>query len=144
MAKRDYYEVLGVSKNASADEIKKAYRRLAIEHHPDRGGNEEKFKELNEAYEVLKDSDKRKRYDQFGHAGVGTSAASDGGNPFAGFGGFSNAGGQEFNFDFGDLGLGDIFDNFFGTDFGRGGRRQNRGRDVETDIEITFEQAVFG
>jgi molecular chaperone DnaJ len=141
MTKRDYYEVLGVSKNASADELKKAYRKLAIEHHPDRGGNEEQFKELNEAYEVLKDDAKRKRYDQFGHAGVGSSAASDGGNPFAGFGGFSQ--GENVNFDFGDLGLGDILGSFFG---GTGGeqRRQNRGRDVETEIEITFEQAIFG
>lgn len=141
MAKRDYYEVLGVGKNASADEIKKAFRRLAVEHHPDRGGDETKFKEVNEAYEVLKDESKRKRYDQFGHAGVGTSAASDG-NPFAGFGGF-NA--ENINFDFGDLGLGDIFGSFFGgnTNTGRG-RRSNRGRDVETDVEISFEQAVFG
>ncbi|MEI6237196.1 MAG: DnaJ domain-containing protein, partial [Candidatus Saccharibacteria bacterium] len=72
MAKRDYYEVLGVGKEASADEIKKAFRRLAVLHHPDKeGGDETKFKELNEAYEVLKDSEKRQRYDQFGHAGVG-------------------------------------------------------------------------
>lgn len=143
MSKRDYYEVLGVGKSASADELKKAYRRLAVEHHPDRGGNEENFKEVNEAYEVLKDSSKRQRYDQFGHAGVGSSAASDGGNPFAGFGG--GAGGQEFNFDFGDLGLGDILGSFFGGGAGGGGqRRQNRGRDVETDIEVTFEQAIFG
>src|SRR3989337_3861423 len=98
MTKRDYYEVLGVGKSASADEIKKAFRRLAVEHHPDRGGSEDQFKEVNEAYEVLKDSDKRQRYDQFGHAGVGSSAASDG----AGFGGFGGAGAQEFNF--GDLG----------------------------------------
>lgn len=140
MAKRDYYEVLGVSKSASQDELKKAYRRLAIEHHPDRGGSEEKFKEVSEAYEVLKDSGKRQRYDQFGHAGVGSSAASDGG-PFGGFGGQ----GQEFNFDFGDLGLGDIFGSFFGGNMGGSrGARQNIGRDVETNIEITFEQAVFG
>src|ERR1700755_1128770 len=130
MAKRDYYEVLGVGKTASADEIKKAFRRAAVEHHPDRGGDEAKFKELNEAYEVLKDTDKRKRYDQFGHAGVGGSA---GGNPFAG-GGFGGAGGQNINFDFGDLGLGDIFGSFFGGSGGGGqqGRpRQARGRDVE-------------
>lgn len=140
MAKRDYYEVLGVSKTASPDEIKKAFRRAAVEHHPDRGGNEEKFKELNEAYEVLKDEAKRKRYDQFGHAGVGSSAASDGGNPYAGFGG----GAQSVNFDFGDLGLGDIFENFFGGGGRAQQQRQAHGRDVETKIEISFEQAVFG
>lgn len=142
MAKRDYYEILGVKKDASADEIKKAFRKAAIEHHPDRGGNEEKFKEINEAYEVLKDTEKRKRYDQFGHAGVGGSA---GGDPFAGGNPFGGAGGQNVNFDFGDLGLGDIFSSFFGG--GQpGGRqqRQTRGRDVEADIEISFEQAVFG
>src|SRR6476469_3776634 len=115
--KRDYYEGLGVKKDASADEIKKAFRKAAIEHHPDRGGDEAKFKELNEAYEVLKDPSKRQRYDQFGHAGVG---ADPGGNPFAGFGGQ----GQNVNFDFGDLGLGDIFNNFFGG--GGGSGRQNR------------------
>ncbi len=136
--KRDYYEVLGVGKSASADEIKKAFRKKAIEYHPDRGGDEIKFKEVNEAYEILKDSSKRQRYDQFGHAGVGSSAASDG-NPFAGFGGQ----GQNINFDFGDLGLGDIFGSFFGGGQQRS-RRQTRGRDVETSIEITFEQAVFG
>ncbi|HVV25665.1 MAG TPA: molecular chaperone DnaJ [Candidatus Saccharimonadales bacterium] len=142
MAQRDYYEVLGVKKDASADEIKKAFRRAAIEHHPDRGGDEEKFKEINEAYEVLKDTEKRKRYDQFGHAGVG---GAGGGNPFAGGNPFGGAGGQNVNFDFGDLGLGDIFSSFFGGG-AAGGRqqRQSRGRDVEADIEITFEQAVFG
>ena len=131
---------MGVGKNASADEIKKGFRRLAIEHHPDRGGDEEKFKELNEAYEVLKDDSKRQRYDQFGHAGVGSSASSDG-NPFSGFGG----NGQNVNFDFGDLGLGDIFESFFGG--GRPGQqqqRQNRGRDLETSIEVSFEDAIFG
>lgn len=137
---RDYYEVLGVKKDASADEIKKAFRRAAIEHHPDRGGDEEKFKELNEAYEVLKDTDKRKRYDQFGHAGVGGAA---GGNPYAA-GGFPG-GGQNVNFDFGDLGLGDIFGSFFGGGQQQGGRpRQARGRDVEAGVEISFEEAVFG
>src|ERR1700743_1107759 len=112
---RDYYEVLGVKKDASADEIKKAFRRAAIEPHTDRRGRKEKFKELNEAYEVLKDTDKRKRYDQFGHAGVRGAA---GGNPFAG-GGFPG-GSQNVNFDFGDLGLGDIFGSFFG-----GGQQQS-------------------
>jgi molecular chaperone DnaJ len=143
MAKRDYYDVLGVGKSASPDEIKKAFRKAAIEHHPDKqGGSEEKFKEINEAYEVLGNPDKRKRYDQFGHAGVGSSAASDGGNPFAGFGGQ----GQNVNFDFGDLGLGDIFSSFFGGG-GFGGQQSTRGargRDVETSIDLTFEDAVFG
>lgn len=137
MAKADYYDLLGVKKDASPDEIKKAFRRAAVEHHPDRGGDEAKFKEINEAYEVLKDNDKRKRYDQFGHAGVG---GAGGGNPFGGgYGGQS----QNINFDFGDLGLGDIFSSFFG-----GGqqqqRRQTRGRDVEAAVEISFEKAVFG
>jgi molecular chaperone DnaJ len=139
-AQRDYYEVLGVKKDASTDEIKKAFRRAAVEHHPDRGGDEAKFKELNEAYEVLKDTEKRKRYDQFGHAGVGGAS----GNPFGG--GFGGAGGaQNINFDFGDLGLGDIFSSFFGGGAGQQSQRQQaRGRDVESGIEISFEQAVFG
>ncbi len=136
MAQRDYYEVLGVSKDASADEIKKAFRRAAIEHHPDRGGDEAKFKEINEAYEVLKDPAKRQRYDQFGHAGVGGSPGGD--NGFGGFGGYQNV-----NFDFGDLGLGDIFSSFFGGG-STNAQQPNRGRDIETKVEIDFEQAVFG
>jgi len=136
MDKRDYYDVLGVGKEASPDEIKKAFRKKAIEHHPDRGGDEKKFKEANEAYEILSNPDKRKRYDQFGHAGVGSSAASDG-NPFGGFGGQQNV-----NFDFGDLGLGDIFNSFFGG--GREPRGPKKGRDVEANVVINFEQAVFG
>jgi molecular chaperone DnaJ len=136
MAKRDYYEVLGVGKNASADELKKAFRRAAIEHHPDKGGDEAKFKEVNEAYEVLKDDAKRKRYDQFGHAGVGGAAGG------GGFGGFEGFQGQ--NFDFGDLGLGDIFSSFFGGQGGRSQTRQRRGRDVETNVDLTFEKAIFG
>jgi molecular chaperone DnaJ len=139
MSKRDYYEVLGVKKDASADEIKKAFRRAAIEHHPDKGGDEAKFKEINEAYEVLKDSSKRQRYDQFGHAGVG----GNGGDPYAGFNGFGGQG-QNINFDFGDMGLGDIFGSFFGGGGQQQQRRRNRGRDVEAAVEISFEDAVFG
>src|SRR3546814_317794 len=119
MSKRDYYEILGVGKGASADEIKKAYRRLAVKHHPDKdGGDETKFKEATEAYEVLKDPSKRQRYDQFGHAGVGGNGAN--GDPFGGFGR-----GQAMHFDFGDMGLGDIFSNFFsgGSGGGRSGRQ---------------------
>lgn len=138
MSKRDYYEVLGVGKNASADEIKKAFRQAAVKHHPDKeGGDEAKFKEINEAYDVLKDAQKRQRYDQFGHAGVGgaSSGGYGGGNPFEGFQG------QNVNFDFGE-GLGDIFGQFFG-----GGGRQRapqRGRDVEVSLQLTFEEAIFG
>ncbi len=142
MSKRDYYEVLGIGKSASDDEIKKAFRKKAIEFHPDKeGGDENKFKEVNEAYEVLKDERKRQRYDQFGHAGVGTSAASDGpgGNPFGG-----GYGGQTGNFDFGDLGLGDIFGSFFGGGFGGQQQQSKRGRDVETNVDLTFEESVFG
>lgn len=143
LAKRDYYEVLGVSKDASADEIKKAYRRAAVKHHPDQGGDEAKFKEVGEAYEVLKDPSKRQRYDQFGHAGVGGTAG--GTDPFAGFGGFGQ--GQEMHFDFGDMGLGDIFSSFFGgsqSSRSGGGTRNARGRDIQTELELSFEDAVFG
>lgn len=134
MSKRDYYEVLGVQKGASADELKKAFRRAAIEHHPDKGGDEAKFKEVNEAYEVLSNPEKRQRYDQFGHAGVGGAAGGPGGNPFGGFQG------QNINFDFSDLGgFGDLFNSFFG-----GAQRQRRGRDLQTIVELSFEEAVFG
>jgi molecular chaperone DnaJ len=142
MAKRDYYEILGIGKSASADEIKKAFRRLAVQYHPDKqGGDEAKFKEVNEAYEVLKDESKRKRYDQFGHAGVGSTGAGEG---FGGFNGFRGPNGQEVHFDFGDLGLGDIFSSFFGGGPQAGQRRQARGRDIETRVEVSFEQAIFG
>ncbi|MCA9323585.1 molecular chaperone DnaJ [Candidatus Saccharibacteria bacterium] len=143
MNKRDYYEVLGVAKGASDDEIKKAFRRKAIELHPDKeGGDEAKFKEVNEAYEVLKDSAKRQRYDQFGHAGVGGSGV--GGNPFEGF----NFGGQghSVNFDFDDLGgFGDLFGSFFGGGQGqRRSKRPERGRDIEMELVLDFEEAIFG
>ena len=139
--KRDYYETLGIGKDASADEIKKAFRRKAIELHPDKqGGDEAKFKEVNEAYEVLKDPAKKQRYDQFGHAGVGGDSGFGGGA--GGFGGFGQ--GQSQNFDFGDLGLGDIFSSFFGGGGGGGQQRQSRGRDVEARVDISFENAIFG
>lgn len=141
MEKRDYYEVLGVGKGASDDEIKKAFRKLAVKFHPDKeGGDEAKFKEINEAYEVLKDKQKRQRYDQFGHAGVGGASGAGGGNPFEGFGGFGQ--GQNVHFDFGDGGLGDIFGQFFGG--GQTSRGPQRGRDVETQVTLTFEDAIFG
>lgn len=143
MSQRDYYEVLGVSKSASADEIKKAFRKKAVEHHPDKqGGDEAKFKEINEAYDVLKDAQKKQRYDQFGHAGVGgaSGGGSAGGNPFEGFGGF---GGQGVEFDFGG-GLGDIFGQFFGGAGGQQRRGPERGNDVEVQLQLTFEEAIFG
>jgi DnaJ-class molecular chaperone len=140
MSKRDYYEVLGIQKGASDDEIKKAFRKLAIKYHPDKNpGNkeaEEKFKEVNEAYSVLSDKTKRSRYDQFGHAGVG---GDGGGDPFAGFRG---ANGQSFNFDFGGGGLDDILGSIFG--FGGGFRGARRGRDFRTSITIDFKEAIFG
>lgn len=147
--KRDYYEVLGVSKNASDDEIKKAYRKLAVKYHPDKNpGDKEaeaKFKEINEAHDVLSDKQKRARYDQFGHAGVGGAGAS--GNPFGGFsgnpfGGGFNYNGQTFNFDFGGGGLDDILGNLFG--FGAGARRARKGADYQTSVTLTFEDAIFG
>jgi len=143
MTKRDYYEVLGISKNASDDEIKKAYRKAAVKFHPDKeGGDEAKFKEVGEAYEVLKDGQKRQRYDQFGHAGVGGASSGAGAsNPYGGFGGFN--GGQNVHFDFGDGGLGDIFSQFFGGG-ASGGRGPKRGRDVEVSLQLSFEEAIFG
>lgn len=137
--KRDYYEVLGVSRGASEDEIKKAYKKMARKYHPDLNPGdktaEEKFKEVNEAYEVLSDADKKARYDQYGHAGD---------DPNFGAGGFG--GGFDGSFDFGDLG--DIFGSFFGGGFG-GGRRTNpnapqRGESIRMSIAISFEEAAFG
>ena len=140
--KRDYYEVLGVDKSASADEIKKAYRKLAKKYHPDLNPGdkakvaEEKFKEASEAYEVLSNPEKKQRYDQFGHAGVDPQAAGGGygGNPFGG--------------GYGGGGFEDIFDTFFGGGFGGQSRRNpnapQKGRDLRYNIDMTFEQACFG
>ena len=142
MSKRDYYEVLGVGKGASDDEIKKAFRKLAIKYHPDRNpGDKEaeaKFKEANEAYSVLSDKTKRQRYDQFGHAGVGGASSGAGGNPFEGF----NFNGQSFNFDFGG-GFGGL-DDILGAMFGGGFRGVRRGRDYRTSTTIDFKDAIFG
>ena len=139
--KRDYYEVLGVKKDATADEIKKAYRKNAMKYHPDRNpGNkeaEEKFKEVGEAYEVLSDETKRQRYDQFGFAGVDPNFGAGAGGPGygGGFGGFG---------DFGDLG--DIFGEFFGGGSRRGSAQNapRRGENVMARLELTFEEAAFG
>ncbi|MBO7720379.1 DnaJ domain-containing protein [Candidatus Saccharibacteria bacterium] len=152
MTKRDYYEVLGVSKNASDDEIKKAYRKLAVKYHPDKNPGdkeaEEKFKEISEAHEVLSDKQKRARYDQFGHAGVNGASGGAYGNPFGGGnpfgqGGNFNFNGQEFHFDFGGGGLDDILGNLFGFG-GAGRRRQARGADYRTQVTVDFKEAIFG
>ncbi len=132
-AKRDYYEILGITRTATEQEIKSAYRKLAMQHHPDRNSgsadSEEKFKECTEAYSVLIDSEKRQRYDQFGHAGVNGASGFSGFDPSA-FG------------DFGDI-FGDIFSDLFGVGGGRRGRPQ-RGGDARADLTLTFEEAAFG
>jgi molecular chaperone DnaJ len=140
MAKRDYYEVLGVTRNAAEDEIKKAYRKLAMKHHPDRNQGddakkaEERFKEAKEAYEMLTDPQKRAAYDQYGHAGVDPSMGR--GAPGAeGFGGFAEA--------FGDI-FGDIFGGAGGQRRGPGGQQVFRGSDLSYAMEITLEEAAFG
>ena len=132
MSKRDYYDVLGASKNASDDELKKAYRRLAMKYHPDRNPDseeaEEKFKEAKEAYEVLSDAQKRAAYDQFGHAGVDPSMGGGGGAGFSG-----------------GIDLGDIFESVFGGGgASRGGQRVYRGSDLRYDLQLSLEEAVAG
>ncbi|MFM7217217.1 MAG: molecular chaperone DnaJ [Bacteroidota bacterium] len=139
MAKRDYYEVLGVSKSADDAEIKKAYRQLAMKFHPDRNPGdkqaEESFKEAAEAYEVLSDSDKRKRYDQFGHQGAGGNGGYSGG-------GMSM---EDIFSHFGDVfGEGSPFESFFGGAGGRGGRRVNRGSNLRIKVKLTLEEISKG
>ncbi len=141
MAKRDYYETLGVPKNASEEEIKKAYRKLAMKHHPDRNQGdaakaaEAKFKEAKEAYEMLSDAQKRAAYDQYGHAGVDPNMRGPGGPGAEGFGGFSDA--------FGDI-FGDIFGGQRGAGGGRGGKQVFRGSDLSYAMEISLEEAAHG
>jgi molecular chaperone DnaJ len=142
----NYYDILGVSKDATDDEIKKAYRKLAHKHHPDKsGGDEAKFKEINSAYQVLSDKSKRQQYDQFGQT---FDQGGFQGGQGQGFGGFDFSGFQGFNqqgqggFDFGDIGFDDIFSNIFG-----GGRRKARkkaGNDIQVDVGITFKEMVEG
>ncbi|CAM6054750.1 unnamed protein product [Sphagnum tenellum] len=141
--KRDYYEILAISRSATPEDIKKAYRKLAVQYHPDKNPGdkkaEEKFKELSEAYEVLSDSQKRQMYDQFGHAASG-AGGGPGGFDFQGFGGAS------INDIFGDI-FGDLFGGSQGGARGRGGRRRSSGRpgdDLKTSVDITFEEAAFG
>lgn len=138
---KDYYELLGVPRGANDDELKKAFRKLAHQYHPDKqGGDEKKFKEINEAYQVLSDTEKRRVYDQVGHAAYKQGASS--GSPSWGGAGFGTGGVE---FDMGDIG--DIFGDFFG--FGgsgkrRGGSRQKRGKDIAMDMTLEFREAVFG
>ncbi len=137
---KDYYKILEVSKSASQDDIKRAFRKLAHKYHPDKkDGDEQKFKDVNEAYQVLGDAQKRKTYDQFGSA-----AFQNGGPGAGGFGGFGGAQGfQGMNFDFSNMGdMGDVFGSMFG--FGGRGRKQNRGRDIQVDVTLDFLEAVHG
>lgn len=137
---KDYYKILGVDKNASKEDIKKAFRKLAHEHHPDKGGNQEKFKEVSEAYSVLSDDSKRSQYDTYGSSGpTGGGGFNQGANGFGGFdfSGFNSQNGQGFEFD-----LGDIFGDFFG---GGGSRKtQKKGKDIAIDLELSFHDSVFG
>ena len=142
--RRDYYEVLNVSRSASLEEIKKVYRKMAMQYHPDKNaGNkqaEERFKELSEAYEVLSDADKRQRYDQFGHAGVKSSFGPGGFDFFRDF-----THGADFQDVFGDLFGGSIFEDVFSRgSHRRGSARAARGDDLRFDLEISFEESVFG
>jgi len=143
MSNKDYYKTLGVDKSASKEDIKKAFRKLAHEHHPDKGGNQDKFKEVSEAYSILSDDNKRAQYDQFGSAGPTGGGGFNQGGGFGDFGfdfsGFQNqAGGQGFEFD-----LGDIFGDIFGGGGGRS-RAPKKGRDISVDLEISFKESVFG
>jgi len=142
----DYYKILEISKNASPDEIKRAYRRLAQQYHPDKGGDPEKFKEVNEAYQVLSDPQKRSQYDQFGT----TFEQAKAGGGFQGFEGFRDFSSFAEAFNFGrngsneSFGFEDIFENIFGGGGGRTRRRSTRGTDISVDVEILLEEAYRG
>lgn len=143
---KDYYKILGVDKGASADEIKKAFRKLAHQYHPDKqGGDEARFKEVNEAYQVLGNEEKRKRYDQFG-ADFESQGGFGGGAGWEDFmraaRGQGGAGGMQF--DFGDIDLGDLFGGMFGFGGGRGRGSRARGSDIQVDVEIPFEAVITG
>jgi len=145
--KKDYYKILGVDKNASVDDIKKAFRKLAGQHHPDRGGSEEKFKEVNEAYQVLSNVQKRGEYDTYGQtfSGNGRAGGNAGSWDFSGFSGHSGAGqdwDENMEFDLGDI-FSDLFSGRSGSARG-GGRGARRGKDISIDVEIPFEESVFG
>lgn len=129
----DYYDILGVSKNASNEEIKKAYRKKALEHHPDRGGNQEEFKKINEAYQVLSDPQKKNTYDRYGKAGVNGGQSGGFGGQSEGFSGFGDFA-EGFGFGFGGGGLGDIFGDFFSQAMST----------VQAQVEISPAQAVIG
>ncbi|MCK6462894.1 MAG: molecular chaperone DnaJ [Candidatus Pacebacteria bacterium] len=138
---KDYYELLGVSRNASKEDIKKAYRKLAHKYHPDNktSGDEKKFKEVSEAYQILQDDQKRADYDTYGRTFDGGAGGYGFGGQGFDFGGFSGMGGRDFGFDFGD-----IFESFFGGQTGARRARTKRGADIAVDMEISFEEAVFG
>lgn len=143
---KDYYQILGVSRGASSEEIKQAYRKLAHKHHPDKGGDEKKFKEINEAYQILSDKDKKAQYDNFGSVNEG--AAGQGGFGGWDFGsGWNNRGGQAgFEFDLGDLGIGDIFEEMFGFGGSSPKRKKDlkKGKNIEVALEIPLEEVLKG
>ena len=140
---KDYYKTLGVEKNASKDEVKKAFHKLAHKYHPDKNkGDDTKFKEVNEAYQVLSDDKKRSSYDQFGNADGPQGFGGGFGGGQGGFGGFDFNGQNGMEFDMGDLG--DIFGDFFGGGMGRNKQKTKKGRDISTEINLSFKESIFG